>query len=91
MLPVNPGAVAGEDADIPVTRALATTWKPDFYDRLVSEVASERENLVAVAAPGSKNVYCPYDGGMDVFSFSVSPSQLQKKFPTWLSGRADKL
>ena len=91
MLAVNTGTVATEDDDILVTRALATKWKPDFYDRLVMEVASEKESLVALAAPNSKNVYCPYDGGMDVFSFSVTPSDLQKKFSGWLSDRPDKL
>ena len=91
MLAVNTGTVATEDDDILVTRALETKWKPDFYERLVTEVASERESLVALAAPNSKNVYCPYDGGMDVFSFSVSPSDLEKKFSGWLSDRPDKL
>ena len=90
-LQVNAGVVAKEEDDILVTRALETTWKPDFYDRLVREVASEQECLVALAAPGSKNVYCPYHGGMDVFAFSVSAAELEKKFPTWLSERPDKL
>jgi len=91
MLQVNPGALATEDDNVLVTRALVTTWRPDFYDRLVREVASEQECLVALAAPGSKNVYCPYDGGMDIFTFSVTPAALEKKFPTWLSQRPDKL
>ncbi|MCV2349495.1 hypothetical protein [Paucibacter sp. Y2R2-4] len=91
MLPVNTGAVAREDDDILVTRALVTTWKPDFFDRLVREVANEQESLVAFAAPGSQNVYCPYDGGMDIFVFSTTPVQLEKKFPNWLSDRQDKL
>ncbi len=91
MLSANPGAVAREEAEILVTRALATKWKPDFFDRLVSEIASEQEFLVALAAPSSRNVYCPYDGGMDIFSFSVNPSHLEKRFPAWMSDRPDKL
>lgn len=91
MLQVNAGVLAKEDDDTLITRALETTWKPDFYDRLVREVASEQECLIALAAPDSKNIYCPYDGGMDVFSFSVTPAELEKKFPTWLSERPDKL
>lgn len=90
MLPVNTGAVAIEDDDILVTRALVTTWKPDFYDRLVREVACEHECLVSLVAPRSKNVYCPYDGGMDIFVFSHTPSELERRFPTWLSKRPDK-
>jgi hypothetical protein len=91
MLRVSAGATATEDDDILVTRALETTWKPDFYDRLVREVANEQECLVALAAPSSKNVYCPYDGGMDIFVFSNTTSQLEKKFSAWLSNRPDKL
>ncbi len=91
LLPVNPGAAATDDSDILITRALVTKWKPDFYDRLVWEVAVEEESLVALVAPGSRNVYCPYDGGMDIFSFSVAPSQLAKQFSAWMSDRPDKL
>jgi hypothetical protein len=89
-LRVNPGTVAEED-DVLVTRALETTWKPDFHDRLVRDVASELDCMVAVAAPGSKNIYCPYDGGMDIFAFSTTPAALESKFSAWLSGRPDRL
>jgi hypothetical protein len=91
LFPVSPGTVGRKDDDILTTRALETTWKPDFFDRLVEEVANEQEVLVALAAPSSKNVYCPYDGGMDIFAFSLAPSQLENKFSSWLSDRPDKL
>lgn len=89
-LPVSAGVVS-EDNEVLVTRGLETTWKPDFFDRLVAEVATEQERHVALVAPSSKNVYCPYDGGMDIFAFSTTPAALEKKFSSWLSEREDRL
>ena len=89
--PVNPETVAREDDDVLVTRALVTTWKPDFYDRLVQEIAHDLEYMVTLVSPASKNVYCPYDGGMDVFVFSRGVPELEAKFSAWLSDRPDRL
>jgi len=89
--PVNPETVAREDDDVLVTRALVTTWKPDFYDRLVQEIAHDLEYMVTLVSPASKNVYCPYDGGMDIFVFSRGVPELEAKFSAWLSGRPDRL
>ena len=55
------------------------------------DVANEEERLVAIASPASRNIFCPYDGGMDIFTFSVPCSGLEEKYSTWLSTRADKL
>jgi len=89
--PVNPETVAREVDDVLVTRALVTTWKPDFYGRLVREVAHDWERMVTLVSPASKNVYCPYDGGMDIFVFSRSIPELEAKFSAWLSSRPDRL
>ena len=60
-LQVNHGAVAAEDDDFLVTRALVTTWKPDFFELLVQEVSQELEHMIAIASPQSQNIYCPFD------------------------------
>ena len=90
-LPVNHGAVAAEDDDFLVTRALVTTWKPDFFELLVQEVSQELEHMIAIASPQSQNIYCPYDGGMDIFVSSIGPAELEAGFPQWQSKRPDKL
>jgi len=71
-------------------RALVTTWAPDFFDVLTRQIADCRESGITFVAPSTRNIYCPYDGGMDVFVFSVSPSGLESKFRSWMSSREDR-
>ena len=34
---------------------------------------------------------CPYDGGMDVFSFSIQAAELAERYKLWQSSRPDRL
>ena len=72
-------------------RAIVTSWIPDFFADLNQRIADEQDSGVAFISPTTKNIYCPYDGGMDIFSFSISPQSLEEKFRHWMSGRPDKL
>ena len=72
-------------------RALVTSWIPDFFDELILQVADWKETGIAFVSPSTKNIYCPYDGGMDIFTFAKFPHSLEDKFHTWRSSRADKL
>ena len=80
-----------QDDDYLIIRALVTTWKPDFFDVLVHQVAAELESMIAIASPQSHNIYCPYDGGMDIFVANSSVAELEGRFPDWQSSRPDKL
>ena len=91
MLPANPGAVADADDDHYCVRAIVTVWKPDFFDVLIRQVSNEQQTGVTFVSPATKNIYCPYDGGMDIFSFSVNRAVLGSKFLDWQSTRSDKL
>jgi len=79
-----------EDDDQYCVRALVTTWIPDFFETLTRDIADWKESGIAFVSPSTKNVYCPYDGGMDVFLFSASPSTLEGKYRSWMSDREDK-
>ena len=70
---------------------LVTSWVPAFFDSLTREVADWKETGVAFVSPRTKNIYCPYDGGLDIFAFSEPKSSLEGKFKSWMSGREDKL
>ncbi len=90
-LPAHLGAQAVDEDDILYVRALTTAWQPDFYLELLQQIADDRESGVSVVAPQSKNIYCPYDGGMDVFSFTVSAEELAARYSHWQSSRSDHL
>jgi len=90
-LPANPGVVIPEDDDHYRVRASVTLWQPGFFEDIVQAVADEKVWGLCFASPGSSSVYCPYDGGMDVF---VSPERcigIATKFSHWKSGRQDGL
>lgn len=72
-------------------RALATSWAPACFGVLTRQVADWEESGVTFVSPRSKNIYAPYDGGMDVFLYSESPSILEAKFRFWMSSRDDKM
>ncbi len=91
MLPANPGVVADADDDHYCVRAMSSVWKPDFFDVLIRQVSNEQQTGVTFVSPATKNIYCPYDGGMDIFSFSVNRAVLEAKFLDWQSTRSDKL
>ncbi len=72
-------------------RALATVWKPDFFEVLTRKVARWELAGITFVSPRSGNLYCPYDGGMDVFCFSLEPSLLEERFRTWMSEHEGRL
>ena len=74
-----------------LVRAEVTEWKPTFFDNLVRNVADEIERHIAFVSPKTRNIYAPYDGGLDVFSFSTSLAALKIRFGAWRSPRADQL
>jgi len=82
---------AGEEDDYYCVRALMTSWVPDFFELLTRQVAEWEESGVTFVSLSTKNVYSPYDGGMDVFPMSISPRTLEAKFRSWMSVRGDKL
>lgn len=72
-------------------RALATSWTPACFGKLTRQVADWEETGVTFASPASKNIYCPYDGGMDIFPYVESPGTFEAKFRPWMSRREDKM
>lgn len=76
---------AAHDEDRMHVRALVSTWKPDFFEATVRLLADWEEVGVSFVSPATRNILCPYDGGMDVFAFSVTPEELRARFPSWLS------
>lgn len=80
-----------EEDDIYFVRALVTSWVPDFFDEMTRQIADWKETGVTLVSPLTMNIYSPYDGGMDIFVFSMPPESLEDKFKFWMSGREDKL
>lgn len=72
-------------------RTLVSKWKPDFFEAAIRVLADGEEVGVSFVSPSTKNIFCPYDGGMDVFAFSISPEELRSRFAGWLSNRPDGL
>lgn len=90
-LPVHAGVADDSEEELLFVRALVTKWQPDFYMQLLDQVADDKESGVAFVSPRSKNIYCPYDGGMDVFSFTIKPAELAERYSHWQSVRPDRL
>lgn len=90
-LPVRVGAQLADEDEILSVRALTTTWQPDFFLELLQQIADDRESGVSFVSPHSRNIYCPYDGGMDLFTFSVSAAELAARYSGWQSSRPDRL
>ncbi len=87
VLRANPGSVAPEDDDYLITWAREEVWPPALFEKLVREVAVFNEVFVCLVSPRSGNIFCPYDGGMDIFV----PSEAQRKFFSFLNGWRSKL
>ena len=90
-LPANPDAVSPEHDDFYSVQAAVCSWRPSSFDALVQAVADEKLWGVCCVSAASGNVYCPYDGGMDVFPRPSQYHDVQKKFALWRSGREDGL
>lgn len=80
-----------DDEDRMYVRALVSKWKPDFFEAAIRLLADWKEVGVSFVSPSTKNIFCPYDGGMDIFTFSISPEELRARFAGWLSTRPDGL
>lgn len=72
-------------------RALVTKWKPDFFEAAIRLLADWKEVGISFVSPATRNIFCPYDGGMDVFTFSIVPEELRTRFTSWRSARPDGL
>lgn len=79
------------DNDHYCVRALVTSWIPDFFATLTAQVAEWKVAGITFVSPATKNIYSPYDGGMDVFPCSMSTRALEDKYKSWMSRREDKL
>ena len=80
-----------DDEDSMHVRALVTKWKPDFFEAAIRLLADWKEVGVSFVSPATRNMFCPYDGGMDVFTFSIVPEELRTRFTSWRSARPDGL
>jgi len=80
-----------EDEDRMHVRALVTKWKPDFFEAAIRLLADWKEVGISFVSPATRNIFCPYDGGMDVFTFSIVPEELRTRFTSWRSARPDGL
>jgi len=81
----------GDDEDRMHVRALVSKWKPDFFEAAIRLLADWQEVGVSFVSPATRNIFCPYDGGMDVFTFSIVPEELRTRFASWRSARPDGL
>lgn len=88
---VLPTVATTEDVDRFLVRVLVSKWKPDFFEAAIRLLANWHEAGVSFVSPATKNILCPYDGGMDVFAFSFAPLELGARFGAWRSTRPDGL
>jgi len=86
-----PGEIPKEDDDLFKVWCAPVIWKPSFFDALVKSVADEELFGISIVSVATKNVYCPYDGGADILSFSQSAETVRVAYSEWLSARADGL
>jgi hypothetical protein len=80
-----------EKDDLYSVRALVTTWPPKFFNTLIRLVADDKLRYISFVSPVSKNIYCPYDGGMDIFTFPGHLKELEIKYRDWQSKESSKL
>ncbi|GKS73786.1 hypothetical protein AVME950_02840 [Acidovorax sp. SUPP950] len=91
-LAVVPPISLGQDKeDRMYVRAFVSKWKPDFFEAAIRLLADWKEVGVSFVSPSTKNILCPYDGGMDVFTYSIAPEELRALFADWRSPRPDGL
>ncbi len=90
-LPAIPASVSAQDDDLYSVQATVCSWRPQSFDELVRAVADETLWGICLVSTASGNVYCPYDGGMDVFPALSQQHELQTKFADWRSPRDDGL
>ena len=67
-------------------------WQPNRFRGLLLDVAEEQDSGVSFVAKSSGNMFAPYDGGSDGFSFDLALlKRLKHEFEPWLSPRDDGL
>jgi len=86
---VLPPGIRQDGEDRFYVRALVSRWKPDFFEDSIRLLADWREVGISFVSPATRNIVCPYDGGMDVFTFSIAPEELCSRFAAWRSSRPD--
>jgi hypothetical protein len=80
-----------DDEERMYVRAFISRWKPDFFEAAIRLVADWKEVGVSFVSPATRNIFSPYDGGMDVFTFTIAPEELRARFTDWRSARPDGL
>lgn len=66
-------------------------WNPMSFDWLFTEIAKDDARAIWFD-PSSKTVLAPYDGGFDIISLHPNKiTDLETKFPKWMSERSDRL
>lgn len=86
-----PSEIPREDDDLFKVWCAPVFWKPSNFEALVRSVADEELFGISIVSTRSMNVYCPYDGGADILSFSQSVETVRGMFSEWLSARSDGL
>ncbi|GKS83563.1 hypothetical protein AVMA1855_05445 [Acidovorax sp. SUPP1855] len=88
---MQPESLGQDEEDRMYVRALVSHWKPDFFEAAIRLLADWKVVGITFVSPATKNIFCPYDGGMDVFTRSIAPEELRARFTDWLSPRPDGL
>ncbi|MCA3040657.1 MAG: hypothetical protein ING37_08655 [Rhodocyclaceae bacterium] len=87
----NHGDVPPEEDDAFATWARSDAWPPSYFSNLIRQVANEEARFVCLVSPKSGNIFCPYDGGIDVFCSSPEVHEPLKFLRGWRSQRSDGL
>lgn len=69
-----------------------TTWRRNYHDKLLREVADFRNANVIFASRDTERVYAPYDGGADlIFRNDQERNERKQVYEAWLSAHPDGL
>lgn len=71
--------------------ARVDTWRPRYFGKVIGKISRDRESLITLVSPASKRMFCPYDGGMDIFAEDALVKNLSATYIRWKSGRSDYL
>jgi hypothetical protein len=78
-----------DEPDIYKPAFAQTTWKPNYHDKLLREIANDDTRAFFISF-GKKVIVAPYDGGVDfVLKDSLTKENYKNKYRQWLSERED--
>ncbi len=64
----------------------ALRWRPGIFDQEIQSVACDEVGGLAVFSPATGAVFCPYDGGADLFAPDAADAEvLRVMFKKWSS------